>query len=288
MINNIQGGILYVVATPIGNLQDITLRALDVLKHAEIILAEDTRVTGKLLTQLNIKQDQQIISCHDHNEESRIDAIKKSLDDKKIMALVSDAGTPLISDPGYKVVSVLRKDGYSVVPIPGVSAVVTALSVAGLPSDSFLFKGFISAKKTRRQEQLLELKAMNTTVILYESVHRIEYLLADLVELMPNMNIVVAKEITKQYEKFVSGTSTDVRQFFIDNKDTVRGEFVVLLDCNGQDEDTNQIGINTDELLKELLEELPLKKAVKLTVKLTNAKKNEVYEKALEFKKDDN
>jgi len=288
MINNIQGGILYVVATPIGNLQDITLRALDVLKHAEIILAEDTRVTGKLLAQLNIKQDQQIISCHDHNEESRIGAIKKSLDDKKIMALVSDAGTPLISDPGYKVVSVLRKDGYSVVPIPGVSAVVTALSVAGLPSDSFLFKGFISAKKTRRQEQLLELKAMNTTVILYESVHRIEYLLADLVELMPNMNIVVAKEITKQYEKFVSGTSTDVRQFFIDNKDTVRGEFVVLLDCNGQDEDTNQIGINTDELLKELLEELPLKKAVKLTVKLTNAKKNEVYEKALEFKKDDN
>ncbi len=286
MTNNISGGVLYVVATPIGNLQDITLRALEILKNAEVIFAEDTRVTGKLLAQLSIKSEQKIISCHDFNEEARVELAKELLTENKVVALVSDAGTPLISDPGYKIVNSLRKADFNIMPIPGVSAVITALSVAGLPSDSFLFKGFISAKKTRRQEQIQELKNANSTVILYESVHRITYLLDDLAELAPDMNIVVAKEITKQFERFVSGTAIEVKAFFDENADIVRGEFVVLLDCNSQQEDTNNMGIDIDELLRELLEEMPLKKAVKLVVKLTKAKKNEVYEKALEFKKD--
>ena len=286
MTNNISGGVLYVVATPIGNLQDITLRALEILKNAEVIFAEDTRVTGKLLAQLSIKSEQKIISCHDFNEEARVELVKEFLTENKIVALVSDAGTPLISDPGYKIVNSLRKADFNIMPIPGVSAVITALSVAGLPSDSFLFRGFISAKKTRRQEQIQELKSANSTVVLYESVHRITYLLDDLAELVPDMNIVVAKEITKQFERFVSGTATEVKAFFDENSDIVRGEFVVLLDCNSQQEDTNNMGIDIDELLLELLEEMPLKKAVKLVVKLTKAKKNEVYEKALEFKKD--
>ena len=286
MTNNISGGVLYVVATPIGNLQDITLRALEILKNAEVIFAEDTRVTGKLLAQLSIKSEQKIISCHDFNEEARVELAKELLTENKVVALVSDAGTPLISDPGYKIVNSLRKADFNIMPIPGVSAVITALSVAGLPSDSFLFKGFISAKKTRRQEQIQELKNANSTVILYESVHRITYLLDDLAELAPDMNIVVAKEITKQFERFVSGTAIEVKAFFDENADIVRGEFVVLLDCNSQQEDTNNMGIDIDELLRELLEEMPLKKAVKLVVKLTKAKKNEVYENALEFKKD--
>ncbi|WP_119345038.1 16S rRNA (cytidine(1402)-2'-O)-methyltransferase, partial [Facilibium subflavum] len=171
--------ILYVVSTPIGNLGDITLRAMDVLKEADVILAEDTRVTAKLLMSLNIRNEQQLVSCHDFNEESRVQQVKQFLDDGKKVALVSDAGTPLISDPGYKIVANLRNDNYKIVPVPGASAVTAALSAAGLPSDSFMFKGFLAAKKAKRQEQIKELKKLSTTVILYESVHRIEYLLED-------------------------------------------------------------------------------------------------------------
>lgn len=285
MKNNIKAGVLYVVATPIGNLQDITLRALDVLKNAQIIFAEDTRVTSKLFDQLGIKDSQKIISCHDFNEESRIESVKKFLDEQQIVALVSDAGTPLISDPGYKIVNELRKGGFEIVPIPGVSAVVSALSAAGLPSDSFLFKGFLSAKKTKRQQQIQEFEKLNTTVILYESVHRIEYLLEDLESIIPNKNVVVAKEITKQFERFVSGTSVEVRKYFLENRDAVRGEFVVLIDCNKVDiNDSAQIDLSLDKLLVKLLKELPLKKAVSLAVDLTGHKKNEIYQKALELK----
>ncbi|AIT09654.1 SAM-dependent methyltransferase [Candidatus Francisella endociliophora] len=283
-MNNVEGAILYVVATPIGNLEDITHRAVNVLSCADVILAEDTRVTAKLLASLNIKSEQKLISCHDFNEESRVQQVKELLDDGKRVALVSDAGTPLISDPGYKIVASLRQDNYSIVPIPGVSAVIAALSVAGLPSDNFIFKGFLSAKKTKRQEQIKEIQDLNTTVIVYESVHRIMYLLADLVELIPSYKIAVAKELTKQFEKIVSGSAKEVYEHFEFNQDTVRGEFVVIIDCSDQENQEQAAGVNMDELLKDLLEELPLKKAVKLVVKLTGAKKNQVYDKALKFK----
>lgn len=285
-MNNIEKSTLYVVATPIGNLEDITYRAANILSNADVILAEDTRVTAKLLMSLNIKKDQRLVSCHNFNEESRVQSIKEFLNDEKIVALVSDAGTPLISDPGYKVVANLRKENYKVVPIPGASAVITALSAAGLASDSFMFKGFLAAKKTKRQEQIAEIKSLNTTVILYESVHRITYLLEDLLEIMPNSYIVVAKELTKRFERIVFGTVKEVCDFFESNPDVLRGEFVVLIDCNENDKSVKEeaLKIGVEELLGDLLSEMPLKKAVKLAVKITGAKKNFVYEKALELK----
>lgn len=283
MIAKIKNSTFYVVATPIGNLQDITYRALEVLKGVDVILAEDTRVTARLLKSLNIRLEQKLISCHDFNEEQRVEQVKELLDDEQSVALVSDAGTPLISDPGYKIVSSLRKEGYKIEAIPGVSAVITALSIAGLPSDSFTFKGFLSAKKSKRQQQLTEFKGYNSTVILYESVHRIEYLLDDLVEILANYNIVVAKELTKKFEEVVSGKPCVVKQYFVDNSDKVKGEFVVLIDCNG-DNNISSSEINEDLLLEKLMQELPLKKAVKITTELLKLKKNAVYEKALELK----
>ena len=285
-MNNLEKATLYVVATPIGNLEDITYRALNVLSNVDVILAEDTRVTAKLLASLNIHNNQKLVSCHDFNEELRVQHVKELLDAAKTIALVSDAGTPLISDPGYKIVASLRKENYKVVPIPGVSAVITALSAAGLPSDSFIFKGFLSAKQSKRQQQIHEFQQINTTVILYESVHRISYLLEDLLELMPNTNIVVAKELTKQFENFVFGSVQQIYDYFQANQDTLRGEFVVIIDCNFDSDvnDSNNLKIDVDELLKDLLDEIPLNKAVKLVTKITGAKKNLVYEKALKLK----
>ncbi|MEY8702866.1 16S rRNA (cytidine(1402)-2'-O)-methyltransferase [Francisella philomiragia] len=287
-MNSIEKGNLYVVATPIGNLQDITYRAVSILSSVDVILAEDTRMTAKLLTNLNIRGDQKLISCHDFNEESRIEYVKELLGDDNSIALVSDAGTPLISDPGYKIVASLRNSGYKVIPVPGVSALITALSAAGLPSDSFLFKGFLSAKQVKRQQQIRDLQLANATVIIYESVHRIRYLLDDLLEIMPHNNIVVAKELTKQFEKFVAGSVEEVCDFFKNNPDIIRGEFVVVIDCNNTNDIGDQSNLNVDinDLLKDLLEDMPVKKAVKLVVKLTGAKKNDIYERALEVKKD--
>lgn len=145
----IEKSTLYVVATPIGNLGDITLRALEILKGVDVILAEDTRETGKLLANLNIRTTQKLISCHDFNESERIEQVKELLDNAQSIALVSDAGTPLISDPGYKIVNALRKEDFNIVPIPGVSAVITALSVAGLPSDNFTFRGFWQLRRPK-------------------------------------------------------------------------------------------------------------------------------------------
>ena len=285
-MSNISNSTLYVVATPIGNLGDITSRAIGILKDVDVILAEDTRVTAKLLMSLNIRREQKLVSCHDFNEESRVQQVKELLDVGKSIALVSDAGTPLISDPGYKIVASLRDHNYKVVPIPGVSAVITALSVAGLPSDSFTFRGFLSAKKTKRHAQIQELKKLNTTVILYESVHRIEYLLADLDSILSDVDIAVAKELTKQYETFVTGKPFEVIEFFENNPEKVKGEFVVIIDCNSAEIAGHSSNIDDNLLLGALLEELPMKKAVKLTAELLKLKRNDVYQKALNLKKD--
>ncbi|ASG67110.1 ribosomal RNA small subunit methyltransferase I [Francisella halioticida] len=284
-MNSVDESTLYVVATPIGNLKDITLRAIDILKEVDVILAEDTRVTAKLLVSLNIRREQKLVSCHDFNEESRVQQVKEFLDVGKRVALVSDAGTPLISDPGYKIVANLREDNYKVVPVPGVSAVTAALSAAGLPSNSFMFKGFLSAKKIKRQQQIQEFKKNNTTVILYESVHRVEYLLADLESILPDIDIALAKELTKRFETFVNGKPAQVVEFFRSYPEKIKGEFVVIIDCNNIDI-SDSSSIDQDLLLGALLEELPLKKAVKLTADLLKLKKNDIYQKALDLKKD--
>ena len=286
--NIIKSGVLYIVATPIGNLQDITYRAINILTNAEIILAEDTRVTSKLLSQLGIRNNQKLISCHDYNEINRLQLVEDFLNEDKKVALVSDAGTPLISDPGYKIVNYIRSLNMQVIPIPGVSAVISALSVAGLPSNNFYFKGFLSVKKTKRQQELTDLEKFNTTIILYESVHRLEYLLDDIIEILPNIQIFVAKEITKQFENFIYGKATQVKEFFEENKSTLKGEFVVILDCNKSiKEENNQnstTNIDAGTLLKELLQYLSLKDTVKITTNITGLKKKEIYNRALEIK----
>ncbi|WP_116964303.1 16S rRNA (cytidine(1402)-2'-O)-methyltransferase [Fastidiosibacter lacustris] len=279
MKNQIECGVLYVVATPIGNLQDITLRALETLKAAEVIFAEDTRVTRKLLEQYGITPPT-LISCHEHNESKRIEQLMHYLDLGKITLLVSDAGTPLISDPGFTLIKELKACGYKVTPIPGVSALITALCVAGLATDSFQFKGFLPAKSSTRKSVLKTLQQTTITTVFYESTHRIVGTLEDIAAVLPMHNIVIAKELTKQFERFSSGKAHEILQQFQTDPYLVKGEFVVLIEGQSVIE-TAQTTIDEDKLLHLLLAELPIKKAVAIAVELTAGKKNALYKKAL-------
>jgi len=219
-------GKLYVVATPIGNLQDITLRALDVLKRVDVIVCEDTRVTKKLLKHYNIEK--KLLSYHHHSREQSLARIKELLEQNKNLAYVTDAGTPGISDPGNKLVEFLVKNlpETKIIPIPGASAVVAALSVSGFPTDEFYFKGFIPHKKARKKF-LEDIKASEVTNVFYESVHRIQKLLSEMVQIIPEREIVLARELTKQYETIYRGRAAEVRMSVLDEQ--VKGEFVVVI-----------------------------------------------------------
>ena len=281
MKNQIERGVLYVVSTPIGNLQDITLRALEALKVAEVIFAEDTRVTKKLLEQYGIKIPT-LISCHEHNESSRVNSLIEHLNNHKIVLLVSDAGTPLISDPGFYLVKAIKEHGYKTIPLPGVSALITALSCAGLATDSFQFKGFLPAKTGARKAILQTLIQSQITTAFYESTHRILATLKDIASTLPNHQIVVAKELTKQFERFMHGTACEVLTLLTDEPSLTKGEFVILIE--GQKNDLPKLpSLDENKLLSLLLKELPIKKAVAMIVELTQGKKNALYKKALEL-----
>ena len=215
---------LYIVSTPIGNLKDITLRALEILKEVDFIACEDTRVTSILLKNFEIHKE--LISLNAFNESSKIDYVLKRIYDGENCALVSDAGTPCISDPGTRLISAALKKGTEVIPVPGVSAVITALSLSGLPSDSFVFEGFIPQKKGR-QKKLQELADEERTIIIYESVYRIEKLLNELNEYMPERFIVICRELTKKYEETWRGTPAELLQSFTEKVN--KGEFVVVI-----------------------------------------------------------
>jgi 16S rRNA (cytidine1402-2'-O)-methyltransferase len=217
---------LFVVATPIGNLEDITYRAVRVLKEASVIACEDTRQTRKLLDHYNIRTS--MISYHDHNEASRTDELLERLKSGESVALVSDAGTPLISDPGFRLVSAARGAGIAVVPIPGPSATLTALSGSGLPTDSFRFCGFFPQKQSQRLELLRDLARDEATLIFYEAPHRILETLHDVGAAMPGRPVVVARELTKLHEEFLSGTASSIHDQLAD-RDQVRGEITVLI-----------------------------------------------------------
>lgn len=282
MRNKVLGGVLYVVSTPIGNLDDITLRAIAHLGAADVIYAEDTRMTKRLLQQLDIAMPP-LVSCHDHNESARVAGMLEDLAQGKVVALVSDAGTPLISDPGYYIVHQVRQAGYAVIAIPGVSAVITALSVSGLPSDQFIFYGFFAPKHTARIAQLKQLDHP-VTAIFYESVHRLTATLRDIQEVMPQRPIVVAKELTKQFERFISGDAQQILEQFESNPDWLKGEFVVLIGgVQRQDENSAQITLSVDQLLSTLMQSMPVKQAVKIAEQLTSFKKNALYQRALEL-----
>jgi 16S rRNA (cytidine1402-2'-O)-methyltransferase len=219
-------GTLYIVATPIGNLEDITLRALRTLREADLIACEDTRQTRKLLDNAGISKP--MVSYHDHNETSRTQELIGKLQDGMKIALVSDAGTPLVSDPGYRLVAAAIKAGIAVVPIPGANAAVAALSASGLPPDSFRFCGFLPPKKSERRTFLEKLKAETCTLIFYEAPHRILEALEDIESVMGARQIAVARELTKIHEEFLRGTAKEVRALLSD-RSVVRGEITILV-----------------------------------------------------------
>ena len=220
-------GKLFVVGTPIGNLADITYRAVDTLNSVDFIFAEDTRVSKKLLNHYNI--DKKIYSYHDHSKDSEVEKLTNLLESGNDVALISDAGTPTVSDPGYRLIRECVKKGVDIVPIPGPSAVTAALSVAGLPSDSFTFVGFLPQKKGRIKK-IEQLSEINNTIILFESPHRLLKTLNQLFEILGNRQVAIGRELTKLYEEIIRGNLKDVSQEF--SKKSVKGEIVIMIGKN--------------------------------------------------------
>jgi len=273
-------GVLYIVATPIGNLDDISLRAIDILKQVDVIAAEDTRHSIRLLNHLGIRN--KLMSLHEHNERDRIDGIIEDLKLGNNIALISDAGTPLISDPGYPLVKAVQDAGLRVSPIPGASSIIAALSAAGMPTDPFTFYGFLSQKNSERLTKLSALKQQNGTLVFLESTHRIERMLEQLSELFGDNRIVVAKELTKSFERFLSGTPAEILLVMQQEPALKKGEFVVLID-NPVTMSEKNLSDEDIEILTLLLKELPLKKAVQLSARISGKKKNDIYQQALEL-----
>ncbi len=273
-------GVLYIVATPIGNLDDITRRAVEILRNVDLIAAEDTRHSQRLLGHLGMRKP--MLSLHQHNEHQRLRQILDKLQAGENIALISDAGTPLISDPGYPLVRAVREAGLEVSPVPGPSSIITALSAAGMPTEPFTFYGFLSQKNSERMRCLSSYKEIPGTLVLLESSHRIERLMQQLNEIMPELRVVVAKELTKTHEKFIEGLPRDILDLFERDPSMCRGEFVVMID-NPLRVETAAIGKAETDMLKTLLEEVSLKKAVKLTSQFSGRKKNDLYQLALEL-----
>jgi 16S rRNA (cytidine1402-2'-O)-methyltransferase len=223
----VQPGTLYVVATPIGNLEDITLRALRVLGSVDIIVAEDTRHTRKLLTHHGISRP--LLSFHVHNERRQVPHLLALLQEGRSLALVTDAGTPGIADPGYSLLQAVISHAMPIVPMPGPAAVIAALSIAGLPTDRFIFEGFLPPKASRRQQRLVALREETRTVVLYESPYRLVRLLQDIVTCLgPERRVVVTRELTKHFEEVQRGTASGLLEMF-QQRATVRGECTVLI-----------------------------------------------------------
>jgi 16S rRNA (cytidine1402-2'-O)-methyltransferase len=274
-------GILYVVATPIGNLQDISFRALEVLKTVDCIVAEDTRHSQSLLQQFSIKTP--IMALHEHNERERTAKLLERFQRGESIALISDAGTPLISDPGYYLVHEARAAGIRVVPLPGACAAIAALSVAGLPTDSFIFEGFLPAKSGARLQRLEALRNESRTLVFYEAPHRILELLEAMQAVFGDeRRAVIARELTKLFETITSGPLKDLIAFVAKDSNQRRGENVVIVE--GVKCVSIEAHDETLRILAILIESLPLKQAVELTTKISGQKKNIIYDLALQMK----
>ena len=273
---------LYVVATPIGNLQDISLRALEVLKTVDAIAAEDTRHTSHLLSHFAIQK--KLIAVHEHNEQKSAQILLERLRAGESIALVTDAGTPGISDPGAIVVDVLREAGVSVVPVPGASAVVAALSASGITANGFMFQGFLPASGSQRRKVLEGLKAYVSTLVFYEAPHRIIECVEDLATVLgPERRITIARELTKTFETFHRCALQDAKMWLESDPNQQRGEFVLMVEAAALVEQAD-ISEDVGRILRLLLADLPLKQAVKLATEITGVKKNILYEYALKLK----
>lgn len=273
----VTGGQLYVVATPIGNLRDLSPRALDVLRDVEIIAAEDTRHTGRLLSHFGIGTPQ--IALHDHNEATVAAGLVEKICNGAAVALVSDAGTPLISDPGFRLVTSAIDAGIQPVAVPGPSAITAALSIAGLPTDQFVFAGFLPPREDARAQRLAELGNETRTVVAFESVHRIGATLKALAtSLNDNRRVAVARELTKKFECVYRGTAQQLLAALDDATIVAKGEFVVMIEGAPKTANGNT---DADPLLRELIALAPLKQAVAAAQRLTGRSRNELYQRAL-------
>ena len=274
-------GTLFVVATPIGNLKDLTPRARQTLESVNLVAAEDTRHTLRLLSNIGAKPA--LIALHDHNEERAAQDVIEALENGKDVALVSDAGTPLVSDPGYRLVRAAHEHGLRVVPLPGASAVTVALSAAGLPTDRFCFEGFPPARASARRKWLGALSNEPRTIVLYESVHRIADCMADLVEVFgSDRPAFIGRELTKMHEQCVQASLGELRTG-LDAGDIVgKGEFVIVIAGNT---DPDSASLDSDRMLELLADRLGAKDAARVTAELTGQKRNALYERILELRK---
>ena len=270
---------LYIVATPIGNINDITYRAIEILQQVDLIAAEDTRHSGKLLSHYQIKKP--MFPLHDHNERERSNVLIEKIKSGQSIALISDAGTPLINDPGYHLVNECRQLGVDVVPVPGPSAVITALSAAGLPTDRFSYEGFLPVKEKGKKDKLNTLIEEPRTMVFYESPRRIVDTIEQIIKVLgPDRKLVIARELTKTFESFYSLPAGEMLDFLNQDTNHCRGEFVLMVAGATKDEESiPQVALTTLTLLKA---ELPLKKAAALTAQIHDQKKNDLYKWGLE------
>lgn len=270
---------LYVVATPIGNLSDISSRAIETLSQADIIACEDSRVTKKLFSLLGISLQKTFITLHDHNEEDRAQIIIDYIKEGKSVAQVSDAGSPLISDPGYKLIKECKKQDIFITTIPGCCALISALQLSGLPTNKFMFAGFIPNKEKARKELFEKYKNLDATLIFYETAQRIEKSLIAALEVFGNREMSVAREISKIYEECLTASAEELLRHFRENEP--KGEMVFMVSPADKEESLN---LDLDEILMQKMKNMSLKMAVKEVVEEYHLNKNEVYEKALQIK----
>jgi 16S rRNA (cytidine1402-2'-O)-methyltransferase len=275
-----EGAVLYIVATPIGNLDDMSARAIEVLKRVDLIAAEDTRHSKRLMQHFAVNT--QLTSHHDFSSAAEVQKLLDHLASGKSLALISDAGTPLISDPGYQLVSAARSLGVEVLPIPGPSAVIAALSVAGIACDRFRFEGFLPAKSAQRLKRLQALAAESATLVFYESPHRIAASLADFVSVFgadEQRQLFVARELTKKFESHCLGSVAQVADWAEGDTNNTRGEFVLVLSgASVQDAAEQEAGMQrAQEIARLLRADLSLKRAVALAAEIAGVRKNALY-----------
>lgn len=261
---------LYLIPTPIGNLDDITLRSLKVLEMVDCVLCEDTRETGKLLTHYSLKK--RLLSCHEYNEEKIKENVILELKNGKNLGLVTDQGTPIISDPGYIIVNEVIKEGFNVISLPGATAFVPALTVSGIEPSKFLFYGFLNAKDSKQIKELQSLKNLKYTIIFYESVHRLKNTLKNILDVFGNRKICICRELSKIHEEILRGKITDL----LDSIDELKGEFVLVVEGNKEIVDFSDLSIlkHVELYLNDGMLE---KEAIKLVAKERNVAKSIIY-----------